>query len=205
MNLVATPARAASPSGARVSGGARARSRRWLRASLSAAVVVTIAAVVAGGWWIASLGPAPLGKALAYSTLVVDRDGKLLRAYHTPEGRWRLPATRENVDPRFLALLLAYEDRRFGAHHGIDPLALARAFTQLIGHGRVVSGASTITMQVARLLEPRAERSFAAKLRQMVRAVELERALSKDEILALYLSLAPYGGNLEGARAASLA
>jgi penicillin-binding protein 1C len=205
MNLVATPARAASPSGARLSGGARARSRRWLRASLSAAVVATIAAVVAGGWWIASLGPAPLGKALAYSTLVVDRDGKLLRAYLTPEGRWRLPATRENVDPRFLALLLAYEDRRFGAHHGIDPLALARAFTQLIGHGRVVSGASTITMQVARLLEPRAERSFAAKLRQMVRAVELERALSKDEILALYLSLAPYGGNLEGARAASLA
>ena len=169
------------------------------------AFVATIAAVAAGGYWIASLGPAPLGKALAYSTLVVDRDGKLLRAYLTPEGRWRLPATRENVDPRFLALLLAYEDRRFGAHHGIDPLALARASAQLIGHGRVVSGASTITMQVARLLEPRAERSLAAKLRQMIRAVEIERALSKDEILALYLSLAPYGGNLEGARAASLA
>src|SRR5262245_4986443 len=205
MSLASTSTRTASPSGAGLAGGAPSRSRRRLRASLAAAFVATIAAVAAGGYWIASLDPVPLGKALAYSNLVVDRDGKLLRAYLTPEGRWRLPATRENVDPRFLALLLAYEDRRFGAHHGIDPLALARAFAQLVGHGRVVSGASTITMQVARLLEPRAERSFAAKLRQMVRAVELERALSKDEILALYLSLAPYGGNLEGARAASLA
>jgi penicillin-binding protein 1C len=71
-------------------------------------------------------------------------------------------------------------------------------------NGRIVSGASTISMQVARLLEPRSERSFAAKLRQIVRAIELERSLSKDEILALYLSLAPYGGNLEGIRAASL-
>jgi penicillin-binding protein 1C len=75
----------------------------------------------------------------------------------------------------------------------------------LLTNGRIVSGASTITMQVARLLEPRSERSFVAKLKQIVRAVEIERALSKDEILALYLSLAPYGGNLEGVRAASLA
>src|SRR5206468_1942828 len=90
------------------------------------------------------------------------------------------------------------------AHHGVDPLALGRALTQLITHGRIVSGASTITMQVARLLEPRAARSFKAKLRQIVRAIEIERALSKDEILALYLSLAPYGGNLEGIRAAAL-
>src|SRR5262249_4345052 len=80
-----------------------------------------------------------------------------------------------------------------------------RAFAQLVTHGHIVSGASTITMQVARLLEPRAERTFKAKLRQMVRALEIERALSKDEILALYLSLAPYGGNLEGVRAAALA
>src|SRR5262247_4414303 len=166
-------------------------SLRWLRWRTVAALAATAALLSAGAWWIATLGPAPLGEGLAFSTLVVDRDGKLLRPYLTPEGRWRLPATRENVDPRFLALLLAYEDKRFGAHHGIDPLALARAFAQLITHGRIVSGASTITMQVARLLEPRTERSFAAKLRQMIRAVELERALSKDEILALYLSLAP--------------
>jgi penicillin-binding protein 1C len=179
------------------------RRQRWWRASLSTALIAT-ACAVAGGWWIASLGPAPLGDGLALSTLVVDRDGKLLRPYATPEGRWRLPATREDVDPRFLDLLFAYEDRRFKTHRGVDPLALARALAQLITQRRIVSGGSTLTMQVARLLEPRAERSFTAKLRQMVRAIEMERSLSKDEILSLYLSLAPYGGNLEGVRAASL-
>jgi len=181
------------------------RLRRGLRAGLIAASAAIIAVMCSAVYWVSSLGPAPLGEGLAFSALVVDRDGKLLRPYTTPEGRWRLPATRENVDPRFLELLLAYEDKRFRAHHGVDPLALGRALTQLITHGRIVSGASTITMQVARLLEPRAARSFKAKLRQMVRAIEIERALSKDEILALYLSLAPYGGNLEGVRAASLA
>jgi penicillin-binding protein 1C len=169
-------------------------------------VFIATATVLSGGaWWIASLGPPPLGEGLAFSILVVDRDGRLLRPYTTLDGRWRLPAGREQVDPRFLQLLLAYEDKRFGAHRGVDPLALGRAFTQLLGHGRIISGASTITMQVARLLEPRTERSLTAKLRQMVRALELEVTLSKDEILALYLSLAPYGGNLEGVRAASLA
>jgi penicillin-binding protein 1C len=179
--------------------------RRWLRRSLVTALAGMVAILSVAAYWIASLGPAPLGEGLAFSTLVVDRDGKLLRPYATPDGRWRLPATRESVDPRFLALLLAYEDKRFNAHHGVDPVALGRAFSQLMSNGRIVSGASTLTMQVARLLEPRTERSFTAKLRQMVRAVEIERALSKDEILALYLSLAPYGGNLEGVRAASLA
>jgi penicillin-binding protein 1C len=180
-------------------------SLRWLRWSLVTALAATVAALSAGAWWIASLGPAPVGEGLAFSTLVVDRDGRLLRPYATPDGRWRLPATRESVDPRFLALLLAYEDKRFNSHQGVDPLAFGRAVSQLLRNGRIVSGASTITMQVARLLEPRVERSVTAKLRQMVRAVEIERTLSKDEILALYLSLAPYGGNLEGVRAASLA
>src|SRR5215475_8820327 len=180
-------------------------SLRWLRWRTVAALAATAALLSTGAWWIATLGPAPLGEGLAFSTLVVDRDGKLLRPYTTPDGRWRLPATRENVDPRFLALLLAYEDKRFNDHHGVDPLALGRTVSQLVRNGRIVSGASTITMQVARLLEPRAERSLTAKLRQMVRAVEIERMLSKDEIVALYLSLAPYGGNLEGVRAASLA
>jgi penicillin-binding protein 1C len=164
-----------------------------------------IVLLCAGVYWISSLGPAPLGDELAYSTVVVDRDEKLLRPYTTPEGRWRLPASPEHVDPRFLKLLLAYEDKRFNSHRGVDPLALGRAFVQLVTNGRIVSGASTITMQVARLLEPRAERSLSAKLTQMARAIAIEQALSKDEILALYLSLAPYGGNLEGVRAASLA
>src|SRR5713226_8758793 len=185
----------------------RGRPSLWRRLcpSLVAASIAAIVTASAMAWWIVALGPAPVGQGLAFSTLVVDRDGNLLRPYATPEGRWRLPATRENVDPRLLALLLAYEDKRFRGHRGVDPLALGRALAQLIVNGRIVSGASTITMQVARLLEPRGERSLMAKLRQMVRAVEIERALSKDEILSLYLSLAPYGGNLEGVRAASLA
>ena len=186
-------------------GRAKPSSRRRLCVILLILSLAISSATVGAAWWISSLGPAPLGEGLAFSTLVVDRDGRLLRPYTTPEGRWRLPATRDNVDPRFLELLFAYEDKRFNSHHGVDPLALGRALAQLIDQGRIVSGASTITMQVARLLEPRAERSLAAKLRQMVHAIEIERKLSKDEILALYLSLAPYGGNLEGVRAAALA
>jgi penicillin-binding protein 1C len=175
-----------------------------VRFALIAFVLIVIAAVVGAAVLIASLGPAPLGKGLSFSTTVVDREGRLLRPYTTEEGRWRLPATRESVDPRFLNFLFAYEDKRFRSHHGVDALALGRAFAQFIFNGRTVSGGSTLTMQVARLLEPR-ERTLVAKFRQLVRAIEIERTLSKDDILALYLSLAPYGGNLEGIRAASLA
>jgi penicillin-binding protein 1C len=150
------------------------------------------------------LGPPPLGETIQFSTLVVDRDGRLLRAFATPDGRWRLPVRVDGVDPRYFEVLLGYEDQRFRAHHGVDPLATLRALGQIAGNGRIVSGSSTLTMQVARLLEPRTERSLAAKLRQMVRAVEIERRLAKDEVLNLYLNLAPFGGNLEGIRAASL-
>src|SRR5262249_33128444 len=148
-------------------------------------------------WWIAALGPATLGKDIAFSTRVVDRDGRLLRAYATPEGRWRLPAGVADVDPRFFAMLFAYEDKRFRAHPGVDPLALARATVQLVTSGSIQSGGSTLTMQVARLLEPRSNRNVAAKLRQMVRAIEIERALSKDDILSLYLDLPPYAGTIQ--------
>ena len=155
--------------------------------------------------WIAALGPAPIGKDLELSTRVLDRNGRLLRAYATSDGRWRLPAAVADVDPRFFAVLFAYEDKRFYAHPGVDVLALGRAALQLATSGHIRSGGSTLTMQVARLLEPRRERTLSAKLRQIVRAVEIERVLSKDEVLSLYLSLAPYGGNIEGIRAASLA
>jgi penicillin-binding protein 1C len=175
---------------------------RIILASFGGAAVAT---AIAGGMWVNSLGSPPLGKDLEYSQLVVDREGKLLRSFATAEGRWRLPATVKDVDPRFLKLLFAYEDKRFYEHVGVDPLALGRAAFQLVTQGHIVSGGSTLTMQVARLLEPRQHRNFGAKVRQIVRALELERALSKDEILSLYLTLAPYGGNLEGVRAASLA
>jgi penicillin-binding protein 1C len=155
--------------------------------------------------WVISLGPLPRDAAREVSATIVDRNGKLLRAYAMDDGRWRLPVTAGDVDPTYLNVLLAFEDKRFRVHHGVDPLALGRAAVQLVTHGRIVSGGSTITMQVARLIEPRRDRSLSAKLRQIVRAIELEQKLSKDEILNLYLTLAPFGGNLEGARAASIA
>ena len=179
--------------------------RSKLRIALGVAALLSVAAAVGAAWWVASLGPPLLDKDLSFSTTVLDREGRLLRAYATAEGRWRLPTTVADIDPRFFAVLFAYEDKRFRAHHGVDPLALMRAALQLASSGHIRSGGSTLTMQVARLLEPRSERSVLAKLRQIVRAVEIERVLSKDEVLALYLDLAPYGGNIEGIRAASLA
>ncbi|NWJ24131.1 penicillin-binding protein 1C [Rhizobium sp. RM] len=149
--------------------------------------------------------PPPLDAAAQRSFEVLDRDGRLLRAFATTEGRWRLKTTAREVDPQFLRMLVAYEDQRFYEHHGIDPWALLRAASQLVTNGRIVSGASTLSMQVARLIEPRADRSFSAKFRQVLRALQIERRLSKADILDLYLNIAPYGGNLEGVRAASLA
>ena len=151
-----------------------------------------------------SLGPLDLTVVENRSTVVLDRHGQLLRPFAMKGGRWRLPIETDDVDPRYLAMLKAYEDGRFDRHSGIDPLALLRAAGQFVANGRVVSGGSTLTMQVARLLEPRDDRTLSAKLRQIIRAVQLESRLSKNEILRLYLTLAPYGGNLEGMRAASL-
>ena len=177
----------------------------WLRRPSISLALMAVVTAAASTTWVYSLGPAPLGKDIELSHVVLDRDGRLLRAYATKDGRWRLPATVEDVDPRFLKLLFAYEDRRFYEHHGVDPFAMMRAAWQLASTGEIVSGGSTLTMQVARLLEPREHRTFAAKLRQVTRAFELEHALTKAQILSLYLTLAPYGGNLEGIRAASLA
>jgi penicillin-binding protein 1C len=179
--------------------------RRTLRWFVALGCTALTCGLFGLAWWVQSLGPAPRGEGLTSSTVVLDREGRLLRAYATPEGRWRLPVALAAVDPRYIEALIQYEDKRFHAHHGVDPWALARAAMQLVTHGRIVSGGSTLTMQVARLLEPRAGRSLAAKLRQIVRALELEHALSKDQILTLYLNLAPFGGNLEGVRAATLA
>jgi penicillin-binding protein 1C len=175
------------------------------RGALTAALSGTalIGAVVAFAAWVATLPPLPKLEAVHYSTEVVDREGRLLRPYATEEGRWRLRTRIEDVDPRYLDMLIAYEDRRFRKHHGVDPYALVRSGWLWLRHREILSGGSTITMQVARLIEPRSERTVLAKLRQMVRAVELDRIYSKDEILSAYLSLAPYGGNLEGLRAAS--
>ena len=148
----------------------------------------------------------PLGPTRAddRSVIVTAADGTLLRAFIAHDGAWRLPVKPGQVDKRYLQLLLAWEDQRFEHHSGVDPVAIGRALTQMALKARVVSGASTITMQVARLLEPR-ERTVGAKILQMARALQLDWHLSKDQTLELYLTLAPYGGNLEGVRAASLA
>ena len=138
------------------------------------------------------------------STLVVDRDGKIVRAFLSTDDKWRLSIDPHQVDPTYLTLLKAYEDKRFESHFGVDPLAVLRALGQWVVNGHVVSGASTLTMQTARLLEPR-PRTLFSKVIEMGRAVQLEWHLTKQEILSIYLTLAPYGGNIEGIRAASLA
>ena len=178
------------------------------RKPLIVALALAMVAVLAAMPGLAALDrawPPPLPMASAQSVEVADRDGKLLRAFAAADGRWRLPVRLDNVDPEFVRMLIVYEDRRFWDHGGVDALAMMRAAWQMLRHGRIVSGGSTITMQLARLLEPRSRRSVTAKLRQMVRAVQIERRLDKRQILELYLTHAPYGGNLEGVRAASLA
>jgi penicillin-binding protein 1C len=154
----------------------------------------------------ATLPPTPDVATLPVSIAVTDRDGLLLRPFTTSDGRWRLPVEQAAIDPRFIKMLIAYEDRGFAEHDGIAWNSMLRAAGQFVGAGgRVVSGGSTLTMQVARLIEGEPTRNVWGKLRQMVHADRLEHDLSKDEILHLYLTLAPYGGNIEGIRAASLA
>jgi len=138
------------------------------------------------------------------SVEVLDRNGALLRAYTVADGRWRLGVDLSQVDPSYIGALLAYEDKRFYDHDGVDPQALLRAAAQAVWNGHIVSGGSTLTMQVARLLEESGTGHVAGKIRQMRVALALERRLSKADILSLYLQLAPYGGNLEGLRAATL-
>ncbi|MBX9992856.1 penicillin-binding protein 1C [Phreatobacter oligotrophus] len=165
--------------------------------------------VLAGAGGLVALhraGDGPDGAATPYSREVVDRNGRLLRPFQTDDDMWRFPGAVAEVDPLFLKMLTAFEDRRFAHHPGVDPLALARATGQWLRHGRIVSGGSTLSMQVARLIDKREDgRSLSVKLREIARAVRLERELGKPRMLDLYLSLAPYGGNVEGIRAASLA
>jgi penicillin-binding protein 1C len=148
--------------------------------------------------------PPDLARGLAASPVVLDKDGRWLRALPVEHGRWRIRADLARTDPVFVRRLLALEDARFYAHPGVDPLAVIRAGAGDLIRGRIVSGASTLTMQTARLLTPR-PRTLAGKAVEMARALQLQARLSKRQVLALYLTLAPYGGNLEGVRAASLA
>lgn len=148
------------------------------------------------------LYPLPLQRLEAGATLVVARDGSPLRAFAGRDGVWRYPTTPEVVSPLYLEALLGYEDRWFFRHPGVNPAALARAAVQSVASGRIVSGGSTLSMQVARLVDP-VPRTLGGKLRQMLRALQLEWHLDKRQILTLYLDHAPFGGNIEGVEAAS--
>lgn len=142
------------------------------------------------------------------STVVVARDGTPLRAFADAKGIWRYPANPDTVSPLYLEALLNYEDRWFWYHPGVNPLSLLRAAWQMVRSGEVVSGGSTLTMQVARILDtdPDAStRTAWGKSRQILRALQLEAHLSKREILTLYLERAPFGGTIEGVETASRA
>ena len=146
----------------------------------------------------------PLERVREVSPVVVDHHGEWLMAFTTRQGAWRLEARLDEIDPEFQRRLIAIEDERFWFHPGFDPIALARASVSYARAGRVTQGGSTITMQLVRLLEPR-PRTIGSKLIEIIRALQIEARMSKREILAAYLTLAPYGGNLEGVRAASRA
>ena len=153
----------------------RARALRWLRRSAAALLVLLLAAVA-----LDRLFPLPLPKPDGGSTVVLARDGTPLRAFADSDGVWRYPATVGTVSPLYLQALLGYEDRWFYRHPGVNPYALLRGTAGALVHGRVVSGGSTLTMQVARIIEP-IPHSFGGKFIQILRAFQLEAHLSNAE------------------------
>jgi penicillin-binding protein 1C len=153
--------------------------------------------------WVASTDLPPV--LVETSTEVRDRHGALLRVFPVEDGRIRLALHPRDVDPQFIDMLIAYEDKRFYRHAGVDPIALFRAGVQAAWQGEIVSGGSTLTMQVARLLENSGTGRWQGKVRQIRLALALERKLTKEQILQLYLAHAPYGGAVEGLRAGTLA
>ncbi len=179
------------------------RWRPWLFRGLLGSAL--LGAVLWGAFevWVRNTELPPLDTEM--SDLVYAKDGELLAAYTTSDGFWRFPISIDAVDPKYLNYLIAYEDRRFDNHSGVDLRALGRSFWEVLTHGRIVSGGSTLTMQTARLLSDLPTRSLSAKLSQIRMALAMERRFTKQEILSLYLENAPFGGNIEGVSAASYA
>jgi penicillin-binding protein 1C len=165
-----------------------------------------LAAVVLGLTLIATIKAIPtpdMSRAQPRSQLVTSSSGEILWGFLAKDEKWRLSTAPADVDPKFLKVLIAYEDKRFWRHHGVDFVAMLRASYQALRYGHAVSGGSTLTMQVVRMLEPR-PRTLGAKIDQVLKAIKLERVLDKQGILNLYLTMAPFGGNVEGLRAATL-
>lgn len=150
------------------------------------------------------LQPPPTGKLTEVSQVLRSQEGRIINLRLTKEGYWREKADLNEIDPNLINVLVAYEDQRFWTHHGVDPLAVVRAIYDFVRTGRVSSGASTITMQTVRLINPRlARQNLYTKFMQMLAAIRLESHWSKEEILEAYFTLAPYGGNIEGIVAAT--
>ena len=145
----------------------------------------------------------PIHTTLSYATLVEARDGTVLHAYLTKDQQWRMQARLEEITPELKKAILFKEDKHFYHHAGVNPLALCRALSNNLFHLKRTSGASTITMQVARMLEPK-PRTYFGKCIEMFRALQLELHYSKDELLQLYLNIVPYGSNIQGVKAAAL-
>lgn len=162
--------------------------------------VVLLVALV---WLADRLWPLPLPQD-DLARVVLAEDGTPLWRFADANGVWRYPVQTSEVSPYYLDALLTYEDRWFYQHPGVNPLALGRAAWQNLSGGRVLSGGSTLSMQVARLLDPH-PRTLLGKLRQLWRTAQLEWHLSKEQILNLYLNRAPFGGTLQGVAAASWA
>ncbi|ELS9987019.1 peptidoglycan glycosyltransferase PbpC [Salmonella enterica] len=177
--------------------GWRGKRGRWLWLAV-APFFILLALWAADNLW-----PLPLNE-VHPARVVVAHDGTPLWRFADAGGIWRYPVTIEEVSPRYLEALINYEDRWFWQHPGVNPFSVARAAWQDLTAGRVISGGSTLTMQVARLLDPH-PRTFGGKIRQLWRALQLEWHLSKRDILTLYLNRAPFGGTLQGIGAASWA
>ncbi len=136
------------------------------------------------------------------SQIVFDRNGRILRVFLAPDDMWRIPVELDSISPALKRAVLAHEDKYFYYHFGINPVSVIRAMIADMSAGRFAQGASTITMQVARMIEPR-ERTLGGKMVEAFRSLQLELKYSKDDILAFYFNLAPYGGNIVGVGAAS--
>src|SRR6266496_3350548 len=144
----------------------------------------------------------PLHDKIEYSTIVTDNKGDVINAYLTSDQQWRMKTELDEISPLLKKTIIAKEDKYFYSHPGVNAIAVFRAFFKNVFRMKRTSGASTITMQVARALEPR-KRNIGSKLIEMFRAFQLEWKYSKNEILQMYLNLVPYGGNIEGVKSAS--
>jgi penicillin-binding protein 1C len=172
-------------------------SKYWIRFSLVAILLPVFSFAVFN-----QLSPLATFIELDQAVVITSSEGEVLRSFADDKGIHRYPITLEQVTPFYLQTLLAYEDKYFYSHPGFNPFSYARALMQWVVNGRVISGGSTITMQVARIIDPH-RRTLRGKLKQLFRAIQLEVHYSKQEILTLYLNRAPFGSNIEGVEAAA--